>query len=95
MSEGADDVIVKYIEETLSEGIEYGKACQILDRLTDDRIYTANEAALIKAAIADKALLAPTVAKARLRGSILKNILLETLKSQSDGSDGNNDGGDY
>lgn len=88
VSEDADDVIVKYIEETLSEGIEYGKACQILDRLTTDGIYTANEAALIKAALADKALVAPTVAKARLRGSILKNILLETLKSQNDDGNG-------
>ncbi|MCH5162560.1 MAG: CtsR family transcriptional regulator [Clostridiales bacterium] len=84
VSEDADDVIIRYIEETLASGIEYGKACQIIDRLTDDEIYTKSEAALIKAAISDKALLAPTVAKARLRGAILKNILLETLKSQND-----------
>lgn len=92
VSEDADDVLVKYIEETLSAGIEYCKACQIIDRLSDDGVYTANEAALIKAAIADKALVAPTVAKPRLRGAVLKNILLETLKMQSDVNDG---GGKY
>lgn len=83
VSADAEDVLLRYIDETLSVGIEYGKACQIVDRLTEDGVYTASEAGLIKAAISDKALLAPTVAKARLRGSILKNILLETLKAQS------------
>lgn len=84
VSENADDVLLRYIDETLSEGIEYGKACQILDRLTEDGVFTKSEAKLIKAAVSDKALIAPTVAKSRLRGSILKNVLLETLKTHED-----------
>lgn len=87
VAENADDVLMRYIDETLSDGIEYGKACQIVDRLVCDEIYTQTEGRLIKAAISDKALVAPTMTKSRLRGSILKNILLETLKLQSD--DGN------
>ncbi len=83
VSDDADDVIIRYIEDTLAEGIEYGKACQIIDRLTDDGVYTPSEGGLIKAAISDKALVAPTVIKSRLRGSILKSVLLETLKNQS------------
>ncbi len=83
VDEVTDDVIMKYIDETLSEGIEYGKACQIIDRLTSDGVYTQSENALIKAAISDKALLAPTVTKARLRGAILKSVLMETLKNHS------------
>ena len=78
------DVLLRYIDETLSDGIEYGKACQILERLTVDGVYTKSEAQLIKAAISDKALIAPTVAKSRLRGAILKNVLLETLKTHDD-----------
>lgn len=85
VSEAADDVLLGYIDKTLSEGIEYGKACQILERLTVDGVLTLNEAQLIKAAVSDKALLAPTVAKPKLRGSILKNVLLETLKIHDDG----------
>ncbi len=85
LSENADDVLVSYIEETLADGIDYGRACQVVDRLAGDGVFTENEAALVKAAISDKALIAPTVAKNRLRGSILKNILLETLKHQSNG----------
>lgn len=81
VSQNAEDVLVNYIDETLSDGIEYGKACQILERLTADEIFTEDEARLIKAAISDKALIAPTVAKNKLRGSILKNVLLETLKT--------------
>lgn len=84
VNEDADDVLMNYIDKTLSEGIEYGKACQIIERLTEDGIFTKNESQLIKAAISDKALLAPTVAKAKLRGAILKNVLLETLKIHDD-----------
>ncbi len=84
VSENADDLLLRYIDETLSEGIDYSKACQIIDRLTDDDVFTESEARLIKAAITDKALLAPTVAKNRLRGSILKSVLLETLKNHED-----------
>lgn len=87
VAENADDVLMRYIDETLSDGIEYGKACQIIDRLISDGIYTETEGRLIKAAISDKALVAPTITKGRLRGSILKNILMETLKLQSDDGD--------
>ncbi len=82
VSADGDDMLIKYIDDTLSDGIEYVKACQIIDSLTERSIYTEDEASLIKAAISDKALIAPTVAKSRLRGSILKNILIETLKLQ-------------
>lgn len=84
VNENADDVLIGYIDKTLSDGIEYGKACQIIDRLCDDGIFTQSEGQLVKAAISDKALLAPTVAKNKLRGSILKSVLLETLKTHDD-----------
>lgn len=84
VNQNVDDVLANYIDQTLSEGIEYGKACQILERLTTDGVFTESEAQLIKAAISDKALLAPTVAKNKLRGSILKCVLLETLKTHND-----------
>ncbi|MBD5131674.1 MAG: CtsR family transcriptional regulator [Clostridiales bacterium] len=84
INESADDTLMRYIDQTLSEGIDYVRACQILDRLTADGVFTTTEATLIKAAITDKALLAPTVTKNKLRGSILKNVLLETLKMHDD-----------
>lgn len=80
IDEVSDDVITKYIDETLSDGIEYGRACQIIDRLVSDEVYTRSEGALVKAALSEKALLAPTIVKARLRGAILKSVLMETLK---------------
>lgn len=85
VNQNVDDVLAGYIDQTLSDGIDYGKACQILERLTDNGIFTTSEAQLIRAAISDKALLAPTVAKNKLRGSILKCVLLETLKTHEDG----------
>ncbi|MCI9404004.1 MAG: CtsR family transcriptional regulator [Clostridia bacterium] len=83
LNDDAESMLLKYIDDTLSAGIEYVKACQMIDRLTADGIYTESEAGLIKAAVSDKALIAPTVVKPKLRGAILKNILLETLKQQS------------
>lgn len=82
-----EDVLLKYIEETLNNGIDYSKGCQIVDRLYADGVYEESEARLIKAAISDKALIAPTVIKDKLRGSVLKSILIETLKLKSDESD--------
>ncbi len=84
-----EDTLLKYIEETLSEGIDYIKACQIVDRLVSEELYTANEGRLIKSALSDKALLAPTVIKNKLRGAVLKNVLIETLKmmGESDADD--------
>ncbi len=87
VASGADDIIVKYIDETLKEGIDYTKATQIIDRLVDEEIYTQDEARLIKASITDKALLAPTVVKNKLRGTVLKSILMETLKIISEEDD--------
>ncbi|MCH5157598.1 MAG: CtsR family transcriptional regulator [Clostridiales bacterium] len=87
LAESADDALVRYIEETLSDGVEYIKACQIIDRLKGDGVYTDSEARLIKAALSDKALIAPTVAKNKLRGSILKSILVETLRISGESDD--------
>lgn len=84
VSEDADDVLMNYIDKTLSDGIEYVKACQIIERLVADEVFTKNEGALIKAAISDKALLAPTAVKPKLRGSILKNVLMEILKNHDE-----------
>lgn len=89
VSRSADDVLISYIDETLSAGIEYGKACQILERLCGDGIFTESEAQLIRAAISDKALIAPAMVKNKLRGSILKCVLLETLKAHDDGESDN------
>jgi len=94
INENADDMLLRYIDETLSEGIDYGRACQIIERVTCDEVFTKSEAQLVKAAISDKALIAPTVAKNKLRGSILKSVLLEVLKAHDDfpeSKNGNNE----
>lgn len=83
LNENSDDVIFHCIEQTLDDGIEFIKASQMIDRLCNDGVYSATEAELIKAAISDKALIAPTVIKNKLRGAVLKNILLTTLKLKS------------
>ncbi|MCH5351712.1 MAG: CtsR family transcriptional regulator [Clostridiales bacterium] len=87
LTESADDALVRYIDEILADGVEYVKACQIIDRLKGDGVYTDSEARLIKSALSDKALIAPTIAKNKLRGSILKSILIETLRISGENDD--------
>lgn len=78
-SDGMDDII-ESISDAFEDGISYSRAAGVIDRLISDEVLTPSEGALIKAAVTDKALLAPTMMKDRLRGSVLKSVFLEILK---------------
>ena len=62
------------------DGISFIKAQQLLDRMCRDEIITEREAEIIKTVLSDKALIAPTVIKDRLRLSILRSVLLQLMK---------------
>lgn len=68
-------------------GVSYRKAAQIIDRLREGDVITKNEGELIKSAISDKALIAPTVIKDKLRGSIMKSVILQIMKQATDGQE--------
>lgn len=63
-------------------GLTAQRAAQIVDRMRSEGLVTANEARLITAALGDKALVAPAVAKDGLRVGILKGIAAELLKGE-------------
>ena len=66
------------------DGISYVKAGQLLDRMCRDGIITERETEIIKTVLSDKALIAPTVIKDRLRLNILRSVLLNLLKMQNE-----------
>ncbi len=84
LTKSADETIDEILNRSISDGIGYNKAVQILERLTQSGIITLREAKLIAAGITDKALIAPTVAKDGLRAGILKSVICQLLKESSD-----------
>lgn len=66
------------------DGISYIKACQLLDRMSRDEILSEREAEIMRTVLSDKALIAPTVIKDKLRLNVLRSVLLRLLKMNDD-----------
>lgn len=73
----------KLLNDSLKE-VSYNKGCNIIDGLVLDGVLTEREGNLVKACIDDKALVCPIkINKDEMRGSILKNFLLNLVKENS------------
>ena len=83
VSPSGKELIKRLDEYTLSEGVTYQKALQIIKMLIDDDIINQKEAAIVKSAITDKALIVPTDCKEILRSNILKSILEGIFKEEN------------
>lgn len=83
VSPSGKELLKRLDEYTLSEGITYQKAVQIIKMLIDEDIINPREAVIIKSAVTDKALLVPTDCKEILRSNILKSILTGIFKEES------------
>lgn len=71
----SEDLLTSLIGEFTHQGLSYSRACQISDRLTADKIITEREAIIIKQALSDKALVAPSINKDILRAGIMRSVL--------------------
>ncbi|HEY8443387.1 MAG TPA: CtsR family transcriptional regulator [Clostridia bacterium] len=74
------ELLKRLDEYTLKEGLTYHKAVQFIKRLLEEGVINEREADIIKLAISDKALIAPTDCKDILRSNILKTILAGLFK---------------
>jgi transcriptional regulator CtsR len=83
VSPSGKELLKRLDEYTLSEGVTYQKALQIIKMLIDDDIINQKEAAIVKSAITDKALIVPTDCKEILRSNILKSILEGIFKEEN------------
>ncbi len=69
----------------INEGLSYTRACHVIDRMVNDKVITSREGKLLKAAVSDRALIVPAVVpKDGLRAGIIKNVLTEALKENTE-----------
>ena len=72
----------------LFEGISGQRAADLIGRMLQEGYLDGREAAILKAAVSDKALIMPTAyGKDALRLSILRSAYLEIMKGQANGSE--------
>ena len=74
-------LLEELIGQTIADGVEYNRACRILERMHAEGLIDAKEERLLKTVLSDKALVAPAVAKDGLRAGILKAVLLSIVKT--------------
>lgn len=84
LDENRDEMLEELRNLSISEGLSYTKAVQILDRMANEGMITKKEARLLESAMSDKALVAPSVAKDGLRAGIMRSVATELLKSKED-----------
>ncbi len=77
---GGDKTLDELSKLNISEGINYNRAVQIVDRLVDEGHLDQSESELIKSLLGDKALVAPNVNKDTLRASLIKSLAMQLIK---------------
>ena len=80
ISQPPHEMLEELIGQSIAEGLSYHRATQIIDRMQSEGLLGAESAQVLKVALSDKALIAPSVAKDGLRASIMKAVLLNLLK---------------
>lgn len=81
ISQPPHEMLEELVRQTIADGLSYHRACQIIDRMEAERLLGNETAHVLKAALCDKALVAPAVAKDGLRASIMKSVLLYLLRA--------------
>lgn len=81
ISQPPNEMLEELIGQTIADGLGYNRACQILDRMETEGLLGGESAQVLKVALSDKALIAPSMAKDGLRASIMKSVLLYLLKT--------------
>ena len=75
-----DALLTELMTLPLSEGLSYGRAVHIIERLEGNGLLSADAADILKTAVSDKALAAPAMAKDGLRAGILRAVAGELSK---------------
>ena len=84
LEEGRDEMLDELRNLSISEGLSYAKAVQILDRMVQEGVLQKKEARLLESVMSDKALVAPAVAKDGLRAGMMRAVATELLKSKEE-----------
>ena len=84
LEEGRDEMLDELRNLSISEGLSFVKAVQILDRMAQEEMITKKEARLLASVMSDKALVAPAVAKDGLRAGMMRSVATELLKGKEE-----------
>lgn len=84
LEEGRDEMLDELRNLSISEGLSFVKAVQILDRMAQEGMITKKEARLLASVMSDKALVAPVVAKDGLRAGMMRSVATELLKGKEE-----------
>ena len=88
ITKSSDETIDEILSGSLSGGLTYNRAAQILDRLVMSGLLSERESRLIAATMTDKALAAPTaVVKDGIRARMMKSVICQLLKEAENKSD--------
>ena len=84
LDEDKDGFLSELRSLSVSDGLSYAKTVQYLDRMIGDGIITKKEAKLLESVMADKALMAPAVAKDALRAGMMRALATGLLSGGRD-----------
>ena len=85
MRERGDGNLLNMLLKRVGNSIAEDSACAIIAHLLDRKLVTANEAKIMRAAVARNALALPVSAKDVLRASVLKNMLEQVFRNLEGG----------
>ena len=85
MRERGEGNLLNMLLKRVGNSIPEENACAIIAHLLDRKLVTANEAKLMRAAVARNALALPVSAKDVLRASVLKNMLEQVFRNLEGG----------
>lgn len=85
MCERGEGNLLNLLLKRVGNSIPEENACAIIAHLLDRKLVTANEAKLMRAAVARNALALPVSAKDVLRASVLKNMLEQVFRNLEGG----------
>ena len=85
MRERGEGNLLNLLLKRVGNSIPEENACAIIAHLLDRKLVTANEAKLMRAAVARNALALPVSAKDVLRASVLKNMLEQVFRNLEGG----------
>lgn len=71
----------------VGNSVDEETANAIISHLTDRKLVTANEAALMRSAVSRNALALPISAKDVLRAAVLRNMLIQVFRNQEGGTE--------
>ena len=87
MQERAEGNLLDALLNRVGNSVDEETANAIISHLTDQKLVTGNEAALMRAAVSRSALALPISAKDVLRAAVMRNMLIQVFRNIEGGTE--------